>query len=124
MSTLSLDDLDPKMRRELGLDASCRCRSERNRLSAVIRVVEIRSKEHRMEPKSGQPGADWIESGLHRLRVPRDDKQICAASSEQVSGPDPRPDHPDDRQQVEPLHDTRCAGSAIATPNPASTSRS
>ena len=71
MSTLSLEDLGPKMRRELGLEGSCHCSSTSLVRVALIPVVEVIGPlKHEICATNG-PGAAWLRNGLHRLRVPQ-----------------------------------------------------
>ena len=71
MSTLSLEDLGPKMRRELGLEASCHCSSTNLHPVALIPVVEVLGPPKHESCALDGPGAAWLRNGLHRLRVPQ-----------------------------------------------------
>jgi len=71
MSTLSLEDLGPEMRRNLGLEPSCRCAGSTTAFVASIPVVEARKPGAPESVTSDPPGAAWLRTGLHRLRVPR-----------------------------------------------------
>lgn len=75
MSTLSLADLGPKMRRELGLDASCSCNDARQTMpAAVVATIPCVETVGPSTPESSPddaPGAAWLRTGLHRLRIPR-----------------------------------------------------
>ena len=70
MSTLSLEDLGPKLRRELGLEASCHCSSTNLHPVALIPVVEVLGPPKLEICTFDGPGAAWLRNGLHHLRVP------------------------------------------------------
>ena len=70
MSTLSLEDLGPKMRRELGLEAPCRCAGRKTNFVATIPVIEAGSRRAFRSASNDPPGAAWLRTGLHRLRIP------------------------------------------------------
>jgi len=70
MSTLSLEDLGPKMRRELGLEAPCRCAGRKTNFVATIPVIEAGPPRASMSASENPPGAAWLRTGLHRLRIP------------------------------------------------------
>lgn len=75
MSTLSLDDLGPRMRQALGLDRSCgqACNTFQRggQVVATIPVIEAVEPAVRARDHAGLPGETWLRTGLHRLRVPR-----------------------------------------------------
>ena len=71
MSTLSLEDLGAKMRRQLGLEVSCHYRNAGLAPVALIPVVEVTGPPKREIYSSDGPGAAWLRNGLHRLRVPQ-----------------------------------------------------
>jgi len=76
MSTLSLEDLGPNMRRELGLEASCHCANTGHARVASIPVLEMvletDSNSPERETRSAEnPGAAWLRTGLHLVRIPR-----------------------------------------------------
>jgi len=80
MSTLSLEDLGPNMRRELGLEASCHCANTGHARVASIpvlgmvfeTVVETDRESPEREARSAEsPGAAWLRTGLHLVRIPR-----------------------------------------------------
>ena len=68
MTTLSLEDLDAATLRALGLDAPCRHPGCRDPALPVIPVVRIDERVDTRESPDG-PGAAWLATGLHRLRV-------------------------------------------------------
>ena len=70
MSTLSLDDLGPKMRRELGLDTPCVCMRVERGFVASIPGMEVSKRTACGSAGSDLPGAIWLRTGLHRLRIP------------------------------------------------------
>lgn len=70
MSTLSLADLGPKMRRELGLHAPCACTGSSSRFVAKIPVVEVGRRPAGNLAGNELPGECWMKTGLHRLRIP------------------------------------------------------
>jgi len=70
MSTLSLEDLGPKMRRELGLEAWCPCGGMTKGSVASIPVIEAGPPRASKPAREDQPGAAWLRTGLHRLRIP------------------------------------------------------
>jgi hypothetical protein len=57
-----LADLDPETRQRLGIGTPCAPRP------VALPVVEI---ARRKAPENDPPGAAWLRTGLHRLRVPR-----------------------------------------------------
>ena len=65
MSTLSLADLGPNMRRELGLEALCKC-AEGVAWVAVIPIIETVSRQQPGPVNRELPGAAWLKTGLHR----------------------------------------------------------
>ena len=69
MSTLSLADLGSKTRRTLGLEAMCHC-AEAVAWVAVIPVIETVLRPEPNPANRELPGAAWLDTGLHRLRVP------------------------------------------------------
>lgn len=69
MSTLSLDDLGPKVRRSLGLESGCVCAGRRTGFVASIPVFETHGPAIDEPVIGALPGAAWIETGLHQLRV-------------------------------------------------------
>jgi len=83
MSTLSLEDLGPKMRRELGLEAACACARCRSGPALRLLVVETVKSAPPEPAEGGLPGAAWLETGLHRLRVP----MVQASSAASVDSP-------------------------------------
>lgn len=70
MSTLSLDDLDTRTRRVLGLGVACNCACTRSLYPAIIPVVETCGPTPTSTTPGNRPGAAWLRTGLHRLRVP------------------------------------------------------
>ncbi|MFO7762309.1 MAG: hypothetical protein R6V61_01085 [Wenzhouxiangellaceae bacterium] len=78
MSTLSLADLGPRMRRELGFEAPCRCARSSTGCVATIPVIETGSRAEPKPPDSELPGAAWLSTGLHRLRIPRKQARLAA----------------------------------------------
>lgn len=81
MSTLSLDDLGPKMRRKLGLETPCNCACTRTNFLPSIPVVEIIRSDPTGQRTRALPGAAWLRTGLHRLRVPPSEVQRRPASA-------------------------------------------
>lgn len=69
MSTLSLADLGANTRRALGLEALCNCAQGVARV-AVIPVIEVASRPEPEAANRELPGAAWLNTGLHQLRVP------------------------------------------------------
>lgn len=87
MSTLSLDDLGPKMRRELGLESPRRCTGGIACLATIvvtIPVIETAGPATREPEPDDIPGAAWLRNGLHRLRVPH----IPARGYDRPAGPE------------------------------------
>jgi hypothetical protein len=70
MSTLSLEDFDTRMRRALGLEARCNCACTRTPFRAILPVIETCGPTPTPENTENLPGAAWLRTGLHRLRVP------------------------------------------------------
>jgi len=72
MSTLSLADLGPKTRRALGLEITCNCESSLGDFVASIPVIAVEVARPRApeSPDRDLPGAVWLKTGLHRLRIP------------------------------------------------------
>ena len=70
MSTLILEDLDPKTRKELGLSEPCTCARTIPNHPAVLAFIEVGREPGKAETKPPAPGAVWLNNGLHRLRVP------------------------------------------------------
>lgn len=83
MSTLSLADLGSKMRLELGLDASTDCTTSTihqlarvdKSVVAIIPIIDLAGPVSRKSPIDDSPGAAWLRTGLHRLRLPKRDLQ-------------------------------------------------
>lgn len=70
MSTLSLADLGPRMRRRLGLAPTCPCIARLQHV-ASIPVIETAGRTDVAAVGGETPGAAWLRTGLHRLRAPR-----------------------------------------------------
>ena len=81
MSTLSLADLGPKMRRQLGLDTPCVCPRMERGYVASIPVMEVNKRSACDSAESELPGATWLRSGLHRLRIPANSGARIQAST-------------------------------------------
>ncbi len=81
MSTLALEDLGPNMRRALGLEARYRCAGMKTGVVATIPVIEASPPGASRSASDDPPGAAWLRTGLHRLRVPPGLAQSRAASS-------------------------------------------
>jgi len=71
MTTLSLADLDPKMRRQLGLEEPCdRSRSPSTANPTVtLPVVKVSHTAAPCQRQPQPPGAEWLKNGLHHLRI-------------------------------------------------------
>jgi hypothetical protein len=83
MSTLSLADLGPKMRRELGLETLCNCACSNTGMVASIPVIEA-SRSQVSEPAGDDPrGTAWLKTGLHRLRIPALQSPATAVANRQ-----------------------------------------
>lgn len=70
MSTLSLADLGPKIRRKLGLYTPCVCKRMERGFVASIPVMEVSKRTACGSAGSDLPGWIWLRTGLHRLRIP------------------------------------------------------
>ena len=75
MSTLSLADFSPGTRRALGLGPpcehpeSCARATFESRYVATIPVLVITNASKQKPGPADIPGAAWLRTGLHRLRV-------------------------------------------------------
>ncbi|MBS3822573.1 MAG: hypothetical protein KGY53_01600 [Wenzhouxiangellaceae bacterium] len=78
MSTLSLADLGPRMQHELGFEPPCRCARSNTGCVATIPVIETGSLSEAKPLNSELPGAAWLSTGLHRLRIPRKQARLAA----------------------------------------------
>lgn len=88
MSTLSLADLGPKMRHALGLENSCKHAGFRSEcVATVVVTIPVIETAGPATPKPGPtdtPGAAWLRTGLHRLRVP----PVAARGYDRPTGPE------------------------------------
>lgn len=87
MSTLSLADLGPRMQHELGFETPCLCAGSNIGCAARIPVIETGRCTEVKAPDGDPPGAAWLNTGLHRLRVPGKQSH-CAATGGDSSGHD------------------------------------
>ncbi len=73
MTTLSLADLDTKMRRQLGLAEPCDRSRPRSPSTAnptvTLPVVKVSHTAAPCQRQPQPPGAEWLKNGLHHLRI-------------------------------------------------------